>query len=312
MTKASQPLVSILIPCYNSGEWVGQAIRSAVGQTYARTETIVVDDGSTDGSLEAIKSFGDEIRWESGPNRGANAARNRLLELSRGEWLQFLDADDYLLPQKIEAQMAVAERVPCDLVVSPCDTDEGWISATTIRVPWIDLMDWRLGNTISNLWRKEAILAAGGWTPSQPSGQDYDLMFRMLKTGARVAYCPAALAFARAVNPESIHRRAPLLARRRRDQLVAEAAEFLLATGQMPCEVREEAGMRVLCIAERLCSHGSSAWRELERLANRIDPDISTALCRSTRVYGRVYSLLGLRAALWCRQVSRTLKRVIC
>jgi glycosyltransferase involved in cell wall biosynthesis len=71
-------LVSILIPCFNAERWIGQAIESALTQTYKLTEIIVVDDGSTDGSLEVLRSFDQHIRWETSPNRGANAARNRL------------------------------------------------------------------------------------------------------------------------------------------------------------------------------------------------------------------------------------------
>src|SRR5678815_984429 len=104
-TSALPPLVSILIPCYNAERWIRQCIESALDQTYPNKEVIVVDDGSKDASLEVIKSFGDRIRWETGPNRGGNAARNRLLQLAKGEWLQYLDADDYLLPEKISRQM---------------------------------------------------------------------------------------------------------------------------------------------------------------------------------------------------------------
>lgn len=99
-------LVSILIPCWNAARWVRQAIESALAQTWVSKEIIVADDGSSDGSLEIVKSFGDKIRWETGPNRGGNAARNRLTGLAKGEWLQYLDADDYLLPDKIARQMA--------------------------------------------------------------------------------------------------------------------------------------------------------------------------------------------------------------
>src|SRR5256885_1004477 len=60
------PLVSILIPCYNAERWVGQAIESALAQTWPEKEIIVVDDGSTDGSLKIIKSFSDRIRWQTG------------------------------------------------------------------------------------------------------------------------------------------------------------------------------------------------------------------------------------------------------
>src|SRR6266487_4648219 len=97
---ADSPLVSVLIPCFNAEKWVGQAISSALAQTWSNKEVLVVDDGSTDGSLEIIRSFGASIRFESGRNRGANVARNRLLELAKGEWLQYLDADDYLLKTK--------------------------------------------------------------------------------------------------------------------------------------------------------------------------------------------------------------------
>ena len=91
-------LVSILIPCYNAERWIAQAIESALAQTWSEKEVIVVDDGSTDHSLEVIRQFDGRISWETGLNRGGNAARNRLLELARGEWLQYLDADDYLRP----------------------------------------------------------------------------------------------------------------------------------------------------------------------------------------------------------------------
>src|SRR5262245_42280315 len=94
-------LVSILIPCYNAERWIAQAIESALAQTGVEKEVIVVDDGSTDRSLDVIRQFDGHIRWETGPNRGGGASRNRLLELARGNWLQYLDADDYLLPDKI-------------------------------------------------------------------------------------------------------------------------------------------------------------------------------------------------------------------
>ena len=105
-------LVSILIPCFNAEKWVAQAIESALAQTWSEKEVIVVDDGSTDNSLEIIRRFDGRIRWESGPNRGGGAARNRLLELASGEWLQYLDADDFLLPQKLERQIEFARLHP--------------------------------------------------------------------------------------------------------------------------------------------------------------------------------------------------------
>src|SRR6266571_8933317 len=112
--------VSILIPCHNAERWVAQAVESALAQTWLQKEVLVVDDGSQDGSLDAIKKFGDRIRWETGPNRGGNAARNRLLKLARGEWLQYLDADDYLLPDKVAKQIHfVSLHSQTDVVFGP-------------------------------------------------------------------------------------------------------------------------------------------------------------------------------------------------
>src|SRR5689334_13854684 len=114
------PLISILIPCHNAEQWVSQSISSALAQTWLNKEVIVVDDGSTDRSLEIIRSFGDAIRVEAGPNRGANPARNRLLELAQGQWLQYLDADDYLLETKVADQLtAIHGEADIDVIYSP-------------------------------------------------------------------------------------------------------------------------------------------------------------------------------------------------
>src|SRR5262249_6980596 len=113
-------LVSILIPCFNAKPWVAQAIESALAQTWPEKEVIVVDDGSTDESTDVIRTFSGHIRWETGPNHGGNPTRNRLLELARGEWLQYLDADDYLLPDKVSQQMEFLVAHPeTDIVFGP-------------------------------------------------------------------------------------------------------------------------------------------------------------------------------------------------
>ena len=109
-------LVSIIIPCHNAERWITESIRSALDQTYPHVEVIVIDDGSTDQSLNAIRSFGNQLVWETGPNRGTNHARNRGFALSKGQYIQFLDADDYLLPEKILRQVRVLETAEVDLV----------------------------------------------------------------------------------------------------------------------------------------------------------------------------------------------------
>lgn len=103
-----EPLVSILIPAFNAERWISETIRSALAQTWARKEVIVVDDGSTDRTAKIAESFGREgVTVVRKPNEGAAATRNKAFSLSRGEYIQWLDADDLLAPDKIARQLGV-------------------------------------------------------------------------------------------------------------------------------------------------------------------------------------------------------------
>lgn len=105
------PLVSILIPCYNAAPWLAATLDSALAQTCPRTEIIVVEDGSHDESLRIARGYAARgVRVVAQPNAGASAARNHALRLARGDFIQFLDADDLLTPDKIAAQLAVLTR----------------------------------------------------------------------------------------------------------------------------------------------------------------------------------------------------------
>ena len=102
----SAPLVSILIPAYNSSEWIAETLESAVAQTWPHKEIIVVDDGSTDDTLRVARLFSEKnVHVVTQSNQGAAAARNAALSICQGDYIQYLDADDILEPDKIEAQM---------------------------------------------------------------------------------------------------------------------------------------------------------------------------------------------------------------
>jgi glycosyltransferase involved in cell wall biosynthesis len=107
-----KPLVSILIPAYNAQDWITETLHSAVAQTWPRKEIIVVDDGSTDGTLAIVRRFESEgVKVTTQANQGAAATRNRAFSLSQGDLIQWLDADDILHPEKITRQMALVERL---------------------------------------------------------------------------------------------------------------------------------------------------------------------------------------------------------
>jgi Glycosyl transferase family 2 len=236
------PKVSILIPCYNAERWVAQAIQSALDQTYPNKEVIVVDDGSSDCSLEVIKSFSDRIRWETQLNHGGNAARNRLLELSTGDWIQYLDADDYLQPDKIEQQIQALQNTPqADVIYSPSIfeySDQQPAQQKILPIPephdpWVLLARWYLPQTGSPLWRRQAIINVGGWKLNQPCCQEHELYSRLLMAGKQFVYFAEAGSIYRQWSEATVCKRNKPEVFRRRLEIEATIEQFLRQSGQL-------------------------------------------------------------------------------
>src|SRR6476619_4323706 len=113
------PIVSILIPAYNAEPWLGDAIRSALDQTWTHTEIIVVNDGSKDRTLEVANQYASaKVRVLTHDNQGASATRNRALREAQGDYIQWLDADDILDRKKVACQLATADTRQCSVTMS--------------------------------------------------------------------------------------------------------------------------------------------------------------------------------------------------
>jgi cellulose synthase/poly-beta-1,6-N-acetylglucosamine synthase-like glycosyltransferase len=109
--SAAQPLVSVIIPCYNYGHFLAEAIESVAQQRYPAKEIVVVDDGSTDNTREVAARY-PEVRYIHQNNQGLSAARNTGIRQSRGTYLVFLDADDWLLPEALALNVAQLQQQP--------------------------------------------------------------------------------------------------------------------------------------------------------------------------------------------------------
>lgn len=193
-------MISVIIPCFNSEEYIRRAITSVLNQSYTDYEIILVDNNSTDNTYKILQDYKNEfpetIHVFRELKKGAPAARNKGLMEAEGEWIQFLDSDDELLPSKIENQAAVALTTKADLIAGGCymyKTVKGKTNTKTRGLEtddiWKGLLTSKLGITSSNLWRRKAVLSAGGWNETKTSSQEYDLIFRMLKQNALVDYC---------------------------------------------------------------------------------------------------------------------------
>lgn len=196
--------VSVIIPCYNNEACIEAAIASALGQTYPHTDVIVIDDGSSDRSLAAIQAFGSAIRWVSQPNQGAPTARNRGIEMARGPFIKFLDADDRLFPDSLERQVAIAQQrhLTTNAIVYG---DAQWVDHTGAPLPGTALKPRQPHEdpvahilrhsplTSCPLHRREYLQAIGGFDPALTRGQEHDLHLRLVLSGVEFVHHPGAV-----------------------------------------------------------------------------------------------------------------------
>lgn len=311
-------LVSILIPCHNAERWVAQAIESALAQEWPEKEVVVVDDGSTDGSLGVIRRYEGRVRWETGPNRGGNAARNRLLELARGEWLQYLDADDYLLPPKVANQAEFALRHPgCDVIYSPTAWERiegGEVVCADTEIPephdpWLHLALWRLPQTGGPLWRKAALVGVGGWRVDQPCCQEHELYCRLLEAGSRFEHCAGCFAVYRDwEHGPRVTRRDRAEIHRHRLAIMDRIESCLRARGELSAARRQAVNDTRHRIARDLWKTDRGFALEVLRSIRASDSSFVPARGpASPPLYSAVYRLLGFRGA----QVVASWKRAL-
>ncbi len=188
--------VSVVIPAYNVELYIERCIRSVINDPYVE-EIIVVDDGSSDKTTTIIKgNFINNpklilLYHENNSNRGACASRNLGLYHAKANWVQFLDADDVLLPGKFERQLQITNEKDLDLILGSyyfIDGVKKYVENPLKKDLWLGFVNNKLGHTNSNLWKKSSIINIGGWANHWPSNQEYELLFRALKNNFKIGY----------------------------------------------------------------------------------------------------------------------------
>jgi glycosyltransferase involved in cell wall biosynthesis len=211
------PLVSILIPAYNAEQFLAETVRSALNQTWVRKEIIIVDDGSRDGTLALARQFESPIvKVVTHPNQGAAATRNKAYSLSQGDYIQWLDADDLLGPNKVARQVEEGLAAGSRRTLLSC----GWAyfmyrphRARFVPTPlWENLspLEWMTRKLEHNLhmqtatWlvSRELTDAAGPWNTQLLGDDDGEYFARVLMASDAVRFVPNGRVYYR-ISPSS-------------------------------------------------------------------------------------------------------------
>ena len=315
------PLVSILIPAYNAGEWVADTIRSALAQTWERKEIVIVDDGSSDETLLIARQFEcDSVRVFTQTHRGAASARNRAFLLSKGDYIQWLDADDLLAPDKIERQLATVQE--CDSRRVVLSSSWAYFNYRTHRarfVPtslWQDLspVEWLLRKLGQNLhmqtatWLTSRILAeaAGPWDTRLHVDDDGEYFCRVLLASRGTRFVPEAKVFYR-ITPST---RLSYIgnSERKKNALIMSMRLHV----QYLRSLEESQRVRKACLAYlQNCypvfyPERSDIVVELQKLAAQLQGHLDEP--RLKRKYSWMRSVFGWKAAKWASTVAPELK----
>jgi glycosyltransferase involved in cell wall biosynthesis len=206
-----KPLVSILITAYNAEDTIGHTLESAIAQTWQRKEVIVIDDGSTDRTAEVVRQFKD-VRLVSTENRGLSGAQNHAFQFSQGDYLQYLDADDLLAPDKIERQLAARRDFDSRRVLLSSPWAPFYYRIRRARFVrnslWQDLspVEWLLRKMRENIhmqnatWlvSRELAKAAGPWDTRLQYDQDGEYFCRVLLASDGTRFVPGTGIYYRA------------------------------------------------------------------------------------------------------------------
>jgi glycosyltransferase involved in cell wall biosynthesis len=214
-----EELVSIIIPAYNAECWISDTIRSALSQTWPQKEIIIVDDGSTDNTLAVAKAFESRmVKVVAQPNKGASAARNKGLCFAEGMYIQWLDADDLLAPDKISYQLKCADRGQDSrvLLASSFGTFYYCHERATVRPTalWQDLspVDWLVKKFNGNVWMsldawlvsRKLTEQAGPWDERLVRDNDGEYICRVVAASTKVQFVGEGMSYYRRGNIGSL------------------------------------------------------------------------------------------------------------
>jgi glycosyltransferase involved in cell wall biosynthesis len=311
--------VSVIIPCFNAQEWIGKTLRSVLAQELSDMEVIVVDDGSTDNSAALIRREFNFVHLIQTSNQGPSRARNLGTQVSSGEFVQYLDADDVLAEDKLKRQIDALERNAADVAYGDwqelvrqsngCFMTGRIVTRQIDTLPEIALLTDFWCPPAAYVFRRSIVDKVGGWNEGLPIIQDARFVLDCALHGGRFVYCPGTMAYYRVHSCSSVSTRDPIGFVRDCLRNASEVEEWL-ARHDRKDEDHRKALLQVYGYVARASFKKDSlafetAYQALERLKPGYVPDRPRHLAIATR-------FLGYRRAewlaLWYRKAKRLMK----
>jgi GT2 family glycosyltransferase len=313
-TDSVPGLLSIIIPCYNAGRWLREAINSALAQTYPSIEIIVVDDGSTNESISVARSYGERVLTLTTENRGASAARNLGFAHSRGEYIQYLDADDYLLPDKCERHIAHLAFTGYDIVYGDWRY-EYWPPASSVyyedhisTYPDDFLLSFIGGWWIALhafLYRASVIELTGGWNETIGPLDDREFGLRIALLGSSITYCPGISCVYRRHSSASLSQRSQLTNLRSEVLILASVEAALRAEGRLSPSYATALAQSYFHAARSYFAIDHTECRHLLGHAQELSPGFRP---RESRMFQLAHATLGFEPTERLARATRILR----
>ena len=251
---SATPTVSVIIPAYNCDRYIVQAVESVLQQEDCLIEIVIIDDGSTDNTEAVLKPYDDRIRYVKQANQGVAAARNHGIAIAKGDYIAFLDADDYFLPGKLSLQAEMLKKRPDWGIIH-----SGWQRVDHLGnklldvCPWeqiseLDLANWLRWKPVlpsAMMFRREWLEYVGGFDARFPPAEDTHLVLKLALKGCKTAWLKQITVCYRQHESSAMYKGLP-----QARSLVAVTDDFF-SQPNLPPKVR---------LMEHSVRHGTMVW----------------------------------------------------
>ena len=304
------PAVTVVMPCYNGARWLTTAVESVLGQRRVEAELVIVDDGSTDGSLRIAQQFEPRgVRIVHQENRGQAAACNHGLRLARGEFVKFLDCDDLLSPDALAIQLAALWTSPGKVAYSEWDrfyqdpSEAKFERRPTWRdgapVEWLSQM-WRNGQPMMQcgqfLIPRSLLERTGGWDERLSLLNDFEFFARIVLASSGVVFTPGARLYYRSGLPSSLSGQKSVRAWQSAALSFRLGTDYLVAAEDSP-RTREAAAAMLQSLTYEMYPSTPELVRELESRIRQLGG--STLRPQGGKGFQIARRILGWKVARW-------------